>query len=112
MDQSSSNISSQPEIGILECQKLEAMEEAISTQEDFLKFVNELPISLENKVSSPMGVRIFKAVVFLYIFKIIRKIYFNNLIHNLMQDANTIPENISSPRLLEEMVNPEYEYRR
>ena len=48
MDQKPSNIPTEPDTKILEPDKIESMEEAISTREDFLKFVNELPISVES----------------------------------------------------------------
>ena len=58
MDHATSNKSCIPESKSLECNKLESMEEAMNTEEDFLKFVNQLPISTENKISSPICVRI------------------------------------------------------
>ena len=48
MDQKPSNIPAEAEIKVIESNKMESMEEAISTREDFLKFVNELPISIES----------------------------------------------------------------
>ena len=48
MDHKPSNIPAEPDIMTLESNKMESMEEAISTREDFLKFVNELPISIES----------------------------------------------------------------
>ena len=48
MDHKPSNIPAEPGIMTLESNKMESMEEAISTREDFLKFVNELPISIES----------------------------------------------------------------
>ena len=48
MDHKPSNIPAEPDIITLESNKMESMEEAISTREDFLKFVNELPISIES----------------------------------------------------------------
>ena len=63
MEQTTSKSSSKPETTILECKKLESMEEAMNTEEDFLKFVNELPISIDNKISQPIGVRIFMKII-------------------------------------------------
>ena len=48
MDHKPSNIPAEPDIITLESNKMESMEEAISTREDFLKFVNELPVSIES----------------------------------------------------------------
>ena len=67
MEQTTSNSSSIPETTILECNKLESMEEAMNTEEDFLKFVNELPISIDNKISLPIGVRIHMKIILLLI---------------------------------------------
>ena len=48
MDQKLSNKPAEAEIKVIESNKMESMEEAISTREDFLKFVNELPVSIES----------------------------------------------------------------
>ena len=48
MDQKPSNIPAEAEIKVIEANKMESMEEAITTREDFLKFVNELPVSIES----------------------------------------------------------------
>ena len=48
MDQKPSNIPAEAEIKVIEANKMESMEEAINTREDFLKFVNELPVSIES----------------------------------------------------------------
>ena len=66
MEQTTSNSSSKPVTTVLECNKFEAMEEAMNTEEDFLKFVNELPISIDNKISLPIGVRIYIKIIILF----------------------------------------------